>query len=240
MGLLAFAALFAWTASAQAFSGPDMYAVDADTGGGGGRFFTGSALDGYSCKVCHRGGPTPSIHVAGLPLDGYVPGQKYEVKITWANPEISHALNLEFVSTTGQPVRTLELVDGAMLTNEERCDQAADGESAAYLLEDGARSIVGVSDCRAAALRFFFTAPQDPKVDFSLAMVLSDSMGTPEGDGVLTLRQALRRSDVPAEAPEGGCNVRPTGRAALAPLLWFVLVVAGLLWLRRAHRRQQR
>ena len=40
--------------AAHAFSEPLLYPEDPLNGGGGGRFFTGSPLDAYSCAVCHR------------------------------------------------------------------------------------------------------------------------------------------------------------------------------------------
>jgi hypothetical protein len=54
-------------------------------GGGAGRWFTGSPADGYSCEVCHLSPTKYSFPVSytGLPIDGYVPGEKYDIEMSW-------------------------------------------------------------------------------------------------------------------------------------------------------------
>jgi hypothetical protein len=71
---------------ALAFSEPSSYLDAPLQGGGGGRWFTGSPADGYSCDVCHTGSPTQPqypLYAAGFPEDGYVPGQTYELQLRW-------------------------------------------------------------------------------------------------------------------------------------------------------------
>jgi hypothetical protein len=68
----------------HAFSDPKIYGDRAETGGGGGRWFTGSPAEGYGCAVCHAGGGEVPLNVTGLPADGYVPGTPYIVKLNWA------------------------------------------------------------------------------------------------------------------------------------------------------------
>lgn len=79
-------------APVQAFSQPSYYARDAALGGGGGRWFTGTAVDGYTCAVCHTGEGSWTLHVEGLPAEGYVPGTRYDVRITW--PEFTARADL--------------------------------------------------------------------------------------------------------------------------------------------------
>jgi MYXO-CTERM domain-containing protein len=226
---LALALLLAAPSQVLGFSGPAMYAAGALEGGGGGRFFTGSVLDGYGCSVCHTGGPKPHVDIAGLPLDGYLPGATYDVQIRWANPELPHALTLEFVSSSGAPVQGIALAEQASIPPAERCDQSSDAEPAAYLFPMGQRRILGMSDCGAAAVRFRFTAPSDPEVTLTLAMVQSDSMGSPEGDGVLELRRTLERADLAARtATPGGCSVRNTAERDGAPSAWLALATLAL------------
>jgi hypothetical protein len=75
-----------------AFSQPSYYPRPALLGGGGGRWFTGSAADGFSCRVCHSGGQSWPMHLSGLPELGYVPGQTYDIRVTW--PEFTEHAEL--------------------------------------------------------------------------------------------------------------------------------------------------
>ena len=47
-----------------------------EQGGGGGRFFTGSMVDNYTCEVCHRGAEAEpeGFEVTGWPEATYTPG----------------------------------------------------------------------------------------------------------------------------------------------------------------------
>jgi hypothetical protein len=73
--------------AAYAFSQPIYYPRAAAAGGGGGRWFTSSPNDGFGCAVCHTGEGSFPVHVQGLPTTGYVPGTRYDVRVTW--PEFS-------------------------------------------------------------------------------------------------------------------------------------------------------
>jgi hypothetical protein len=71
---------------ARAYSTPDASAEQPALGGGGGRWFTGSPADGFGCTVCHApasGQRHFPLRVAGLPSDGYVPGQRQEIVLAW-------------------------------------------------------------------------------------------------------------------------------------------------------------
>src|SRR5688572_5967785 len=61
--------------SAHAFSSPEAYVEQPYTGGGGGRWFSGSPAEGFGCSVCHSAAPGQRefpLYVAGLPVDsGY-------------------------------------------------------------------------------------------------------------------------------------------------------------------------
>src|SRR5207244_2345573 len=52
---------------ARAFSDVEGFGKPVEQGGGGGRWFTGSATDGFTCGVCHRGGHSPDLNIFGLP-----------------------------------------------------------------------------------------------------------------------------------------------------------------------------
>lgn len=176
--------------SVSAFTEPRTYSASPDEGGGGGRWFTGSPAEGYSCAVCHTGpGPEP-LEIEGLPMDGYVPGQSYDVRIGWPDfaaradelrdegKEPRMSLVAELVTETGEGSGVLEVVAGADAEEGELC-VVPEGKQAAQLFavrpgEDtqeaitgrceatslGQRCLVAVLACGASELRFRWTAPE--------------------------------------------------------------------------------
>jgi hypothetical protein len=133
------------TRSVRAYSAPEAYVEPSSTGGGGGRWFTGSPADGFNCGVCHL--PSPSVrefplYVAGLPLaSGYSPAGKQVVNLSWpefaarwiewrhgaavssaqnaASPSVG--LVAEFVAESGRGSGTIE-IDTASATPAELCE----------------------------------------------------------------------------------------------------------------------
>jgi hypothetical protein len=213
--------------SVHAYSDPALFSEPATQGGGEGRFFTGSPVDGYTCAVCHRGAATPSLSLYGLPevLD---PGTTYQVTLRWTQPEISHALQLELLTERGQtPV--VSLTPEPMLTRLSRCESAPDGEVAAYAFDLPGRRVLGVRDCGAGELSFSFVAPDSARVYLTASLVRSDSMGTAEGDGVLDLKRTLHRRGAQPDAG-GGCALAGPSSASsgggLAALLLVLLLRA--------------
>lgn len=226
--LLMLVALLIPGATARAFSDPSLYESAAERGGGAGRYFTGSPLDGHTCAVCHRGGAEPRIGMQGLPAEFEI-GQTYEVAIHWAEPTEPHALQLELVSERGESP-AVELVAADALPSSARCDSAADGEPAVYVTTVGARRVVGVRDCGASELRFRFTAPAAQRLAFAATVVRSDSSGTPEGDGVSEFRTVLYpRGRAPSS--DGGCHV--AGASAEGAGQACLLMLIALAWRRR-------
>jgi hypothetical protein len=71
---------------ARAYSAAEAYMEPAASGGGGGRWFSGSPADGFSCGVCHlpSGVRAFPLHVSGLPRDaGYALAAKQQVVMSW-------------------------------------------------------------------------------------------------------------------------------------------------------------
>jgi hypothetical protein len=71
--------------AASAFSSPEAFSDDADNGGGGGRWFSGSPAEGFGCSTCHVQAATQRdfpLTVIGLP-PAYLPGGQYEITLTW-------------------------------------------------------------------------------------------------------------------------------------------------------------
>lgn len=88
-GCVAFAALLGAASRVSAFSNPQDFGRYASTdvfsyGVGGGRYYTGSPADAYSCEVCHSHPSNYSFPLVqkGLPLDGYAPRTNYKIELT--------------------------------------------------------------------------------------------------------------------------------------------------------------
>lgn len=203
------AALFwALPAPGAAFSDPDLFGRPATEGGGGGRYFTGSPLDGQSCAVCHRGGTVPTVAILGLP-EAFDPGLEYQVTVRWAHPEISHSLQLELLTEQGQtPIVTVPAAEA--LSPGARCSSEASGDPAVYQLQPPRRSIVGVRDCFASEVVFRFVAPDAQRLYLSASVMRSDSSGTLEGDGVFDVRHTVVRRGT-STGEDGGCALSRRG-----------------------------
>jgi hypothetical protein len=230
LGLAVMIAAWQQSPAVRAFSDSEAFAWPAIEGGGDGRYFTGSPNDPYSCSVCHRGGRAPELTLLGFPAR-LVPGKTHDVTIRWTSPKTSHALALELATADGSHA-DLRLQDPGSLPPQQRCERREDGAPAVFATDVGRRRILGVQDCGASELGFSFTVPESAKLFLSLGLVRSDGSGTPEGDGVLELREELGSA---AGVEANGCDALP-GRAAnrWAGGLW--LVVPAILLRRRAAR----
>src|SRR5688572_27091626 len=107
---------------AAAYSSFPDYLRTIEEGGGGGRLFTGSPADAHGCDVCHSGAPGAPLEVLGLPVDGYVPGQRYEVQFLWPASAPHVALMAEFTDLAGAPAGVTALVPYASWQLTERCE----------------------------------------------------------------------------------------------------------------------
>ena len=226
--------------AAHAFSEPLLYPEDPLNGGGGGRFFTGSPLDAYSCAVCHQGGVPPKVTLSGLPKS-FEPGTTYDIVLSWTTPTAPHGLNLEVVDVEGRAAGELALPATADLTADDRCtftdDPIFKGKQASYLVQRGTRTIVGVRPCGARSLHFSFTAPDAAKVALTASVVRSDDSKDVQGDGVVELRQISYRGNEFAQLVSGaGCGVLAKVRWGL-PWWSMLLILVGLVVRRRARRR---
>lgn len=231
--LLAVTAALAATGEARAFSDPISFSDPVQMGGGGGRYFTGSASDGYGCNVCHAGGARAEATITGLPLSGYRTGTAYEVRVEWPATLEHMGLMLEITDASGARAGAVRLPPESELTNEERCEPVEDGFMAGELIETEQRTLVSVPDCGAKRVRFLWTAPGDPRgtLRFSGALVASDGEADAAGDGVTLFAHALpqARGSVPAADVTAGCNASARGGSSERALLIFALAV----WLAR-------
>jgi hypothetical protein len=177
--------------TALAFSEPSSYSDDPLMGGGGGRWFTGSPADGYGCDVCHTGAPSQAnypLYAAGFPEGGYVPGQTYELQLSWpefaaqdlavravkgAEPT-SMGVVAEFVSESGigsgvvdvprkgAPDSALCIFPPKGVSTEVHSVRPGEEVSEGSRCESkslGERCVLAVRACGAQEVRFSWTAP---------------------------------------------------------------------------------
>lgn len=247
--------LFAtYAAQASAYSSFPDYVRPIEDGGGGGRMFTGTPADGHGCDVCHRGAQPAPLEVLGLPLDGYTPGQTYELRFQWPATTPHVAIMAEFTDLAGAPAGITALVPYAMWQPSEKCaevdfpaadvcrvggagstccsDLAAAGGACSF---PGERSVFWMLDCGAKSARAVWTAPATGDVWFSSGMVTSDVKNDARGDGSFQLRRRLRVAGAVPEvtAAVGGCRV--AGRSGGAGA-WLLLCAAGMLFVLRRSR----
>jgi hypothetical protein len=243
--LLLCAAIAAAPVRARAFSDPATFQNDVAEGGGGGRFFTGSPADGYTCNVCHRGAESPDIEISGLPLTGYTPGTAYEITIDWPDDFENVALALELDDAHGKAVGRLRLPPQDELLEPERCVPVSAGIAAGQLVDAEERSILEVPNCGAQRVRFLWVAPAQDHgaVWFAGSLVRADGMSDVAGDGVTNFSGVLAspsQSSANARAVNAGCNV---ARAASDPggsLAAGWLLITVLLLRRHPARRSRR
>jgi hypothetical protein len=236
--LVAMGILLSSARVARAFSDPSSFALPPTQAGGGGRFFTGSPADGYTCKVCHVGGVETSLRVLGLPLAGYVSQQRYEIVVDWPDTIDKISLAAELTDAQGKPVGTLRLPPNNETQPAEFCAPASDMVPAASLTDAGAgRQIISVPDCGAKQLRFLWTAPINDigPVWFASSAVVSNGMGDTDGDGVTDVTRVIAPAGDPpalASSVTAGCNVAPGAHSGLGWYGWCLLAV-----FRRRSRR---
>jgi len=229
---------------AHAFSDPYRFTDEVLIGGGGGRFFTGSPVDGYSCAVCHEGGVRPEVTVIGLPVGGYDAGVTYPVELRWTNPEVPHAANLEFVNLAGLGAGTITLPPPEQIGPTGRCEQSPTGDVATFIMEfTRGRRIVGMSNCGASSLRFNFTAPDVDEIAFAGGVVRTDESSTADGDGVVELTKVLhRRGAQEATTGSTACAISTRARPdspLSSPLSWGAFTCA-VFFSRLVVRRRRR
>lgn len=193
-------ALLATLSVAYAHSDPELFGADVAEGGSGGRYFTDSRADGFSCAVCHGAREARDVEVFGWP-DTFVPGARHEVRLAWPADAAPHALQLEVATADGSHAQ-VELLDSP----GARCPEG--GESATYVTDLGARRVVGLRACGASEVAFAFVFPTDGDVTLSVGGVVSDASETVEGDSTFTLREELAPT-----AASSGCAAGGTGAA---------------------------
>lgn len=208
----------------SAFSTPTSFAQPAIEGGGGGRYFTGSLRDGFTCEVCHGGAEAPALETHGLP-ERYEPGATYTLELAW--PEDVVGLVGEWVDSEGAGVGTIAVPPDAIVRDLERCAGGLLAIRTAEVDEPVARTIFAVPACGAHGARVQWTAPAMDvgTVDVHVAVVVGDGNGDLEHDGTRHLWWTID-----GEPAATGCSVGHGGS-------WLA---AGIPWFRRRRRRARR
>jgi hypothetical protein len=229
--------------SAFAFSDPVSFGLPTLLAGGGGRYFTGSPADGYSCKVCHQGGPEPMLSVLGLPPTGYVPGARYEIIVLWPLAVKKFASAVEITDMRGKPAGSLRLPPTGEVQTPEYCEPASDGFLAASISNaPNARQVINVPDCGSQRLRFLWTAPATDvgPAWFAGSAVWSDGEADAYHDGVTDFGRVVASPSSPAVASltTQGCAAitHRSGAAHWGGCSWAGVVLC-VRWLRRRKRR---
>lgn len=226
----------------HAYSNPEFYGTEVAMGGGGGRWFTGSSADGYGCDVCHAGGTGPDLAIAGLPVEGFTPGGRYQITIRWPL-EAQLALVAEFTDEQKRGAGTIDLPSPQSFQPYELCSlEEGDGNPPVGLYDaEGDRKLFTVIDCGAQATRFRWTAPTTATgpVWFNLGFVSSNEDAGPTGDGVTLVRRSLRAmgaASSPRVVAQSACSSNPVGSRAGSS--WWMLALVGLGWIARRRGRE--
>jgi hypothetical protein len=234
--------VLAQAGAAHAFSDPASFQLSPVAAGGGGRFFTGSPADGYTCKVCHEGADAPSATVLGLPLSGYRPGVSYELTVQWPEQQKKIALALELTDSRGRSAGSVRLPPQNEIEAPEFCDPESDQILAAQLSElPDTRQIISVPDCGSKRVRFLWIAPETDvgPVWFAGSMVTSDGEGDPFHDGVTDFGRIIHSPAI-ASNTTAQCSVR-AGRVAGTASGWLSVIALVLSMIRaRSFRRRGR
>ncbi len=227
-------------ARAHAYQNPTRFADPPELGGGGGKFFTGSPADGYTCKVCHSEGKPTHLTIQGLPVSGYVPGTTYRITVDWIDDLKSVALNFEITDNQGHTAGTLAMPGIDELGPGDLCQIGFPDVQVMTTMADG-RSIGVVGECGGHQATVDWTAPvaaptgsaADSEVWFTGSLVSADADGTVAGDNVTDFSRVIgpRGQAAPlASQLAAGCS---TAAGRRAPWPWALCAALALLWLRR-------
>ncbi len=217
------------SAPAAAYSEPALFEADAVVyGGGGGRFFTGSPRDGFTCEVCHTDASPLELQLDGLPPRRYEPGAFYIFEVSWPQDQRATIVS-EMVGPEGDAIGELTVPPPESRTPADLC---LGGGFAPTITEtpDG-RVVASTPACGASRMRLGWRAPDEVIEDawLHVAAVAGDGSEDPYGDAIDVIARPLsRRSEATS-----GCRLGDADRAH--PLLALALLLA-LVGARRRRR----
>jgi hypothetical protein len=222
--------------SARAYGDVFRFADLAARGGGAGRWFTGSPLDGYGCDVCHSAPlSVDRVVVQNLP-DAYQLGVTYDLAVSWPATTLHATALVELTDALGHGAGSLSLPE--TLTAAESCQPLEQNTPAGIVLSapdlplSEGRQIVAMQDCGGNLLHWRWTAPTVDvgPVLFAGGVVAPDGHMDAAGDGVTRLFKSIGS---PAQvryqsAITGACSVRriASGQAGVLGRCGFVCLLA--------------
>lgn len=242
---------------ASAFTAYESFAAESMGGGGGGRFFTGSPRDGFTCAVCHIsdmevGTPVFTEETLELFAEGYIPGQTYDIILELDTVGEAHAGVIEITDGDGEPVGTLAIPE-ARNPELDECIVEEEVVPAVHLQGEEQGRQVAVSDsCGEGRVYVQWTAPAMPTSGLTLyaAAVIGDGdtfprpnpnpePGVEPGEGDI-VQVAVFSLPVAGDAADpmrvsNSCEASPRG----GPFGWLVVVFAGAA-LTAVRRRRSR
>jgi hypothetical protein len=257
----------AWAipASAGAFSDVTMYQLPPEVGGGGGRHFSGSPLDTYTCKACHEGGSAMPLRVRGFPRAGYRPSTSYEITVDWSDEVENVSMLLEITNMAGRLAGSLRLPADDEVEEPELCDPVESETLGARLVrisatpstgeEDAAdcsdrtmgldcRELLFVPSCGSRRVRFLWTAPSKDigPIRLSGSLVTANGDGAIGGDGVTDVSDDIRaeHEDPPVMRTYASCGVSAAGGGAPGSPAWALVPLLVLAARCRVGGRRKR
>lgn len=225
----------------HAYSDPAQFDAPALEAGGGGRFYTGSAGDAYTCESCHTGGANARVAVSGIPTR-YVPGATYTIRVDWPLSLEHAAVSFEVTDTRGRGAGSLQLPPLAERVDRELCEPSDHGVlAAAVYATERDRQIAAAGDCGAHSIRAQWTAPRTKAgaVWLTGAVLASNHDGELGGDGVTTFSERIPAfgEDMPDALEQGSCAVVSGVGVSDASGLGIVCALLALLVWRRGRAR---
>lgn len=240
-------AVWSLAGAALAFGNPQRFAAEIDVGGGGGRFFTGSARDSYACGVCHGQIPLGGLVLEGAPWAGFVPGAAYRLVIRWPAGLSGVALNLEITDPDGLALGTLVVPPADQRTVADLCTDPEQAGVEVFASADG-RQIATVAACGMQQATVDWIAPVDPAPAglglsglppawLSAGVVAENDDDDWSGDAVVELSgllmvagQGSAETGVIEAYPSCSAAPRPLLGAAAAPWMGFSTLLLLSSW----------
>lgn len=202
-----------------AFGSPGDFAAPATLGGGSGGRFTGSPNEKWDCNVCHVT-PTPSTFTLtaegrDLVVQGYVPGETYDLELQSSTPGKRNAFALEFVTRSG--VRAGTVTNAPPLMGAAQTEYQCSGVDPVEVFEE---RVAQSYACAVTKWRLRWTAPSEDVGGVTLYVSLVDGDGDSSNHGDVTTNRLL---GIPSPSTVGqraaSCSVVPGNLLAVLLVL---------------------
>ena len=209
-------------------------------GGAGGRWFTGSPRDGFTCDVCHLGGETFVLQTNGLPTSGYEADKKYRFEVELPKDAEHLAIIGEIVDASGSAAGSISGEFEVEVSSEEESEEKPELEAIDLEIFEVAESrlIFALGDYEAKSLTIDWRASQDSNGPVWLYMmgVIGDGSQDVEGDKVTRLVVRIDSREGPngdnlENQNSGFCSIHPISNNSfpLSRLIVYLGIVGLML-----------